>query len=120
TGAGECVMWPDDFARHKDDFSDDRICVVKAAVERNREQPGLVLTRVLTVEQAEREFTRGLVLTLDLGVHGPTEIDTVARVLRRTPGACPVYLNLRDPTGKRAVLKVGDEFRVNAASIATD
>ncbi|GIW79129.1 MAG: hypothetical protein KatS3mg105_0936 [Gemmatales bacterium] len=59
TGSAECVMWPDDFVKHKDDFVEDRVCFVKATVERTREEPGLVLARVLDLDQAQRELTRG-------------------------------------------------------------
>ena len=34
TGAVECVMWPDDFVRFKEEFREDRVCFVKGAVER--------------------------------------------------------------------------------------
>src|SRR5262249_31997594 len=71
TGAAECVMWPDDFIRFKDLVQEDRICFIVASVERTREEPGLVVTRVLTVEQAQRERTTGLALALRLGEHGP-------------------------------------------------
>jgi DNA polymerase-3 subunit alpha len=120
TGAVECVMWPDDFARHKDEFREDRVCFVKGVVERNRDQPGLVLTRVLTVEQAQRELTRGLLLTLNLGVHDPNAIDAICTALRRTPGSCPVYLKVVDATGKRTVLKAGNDFGVNLATFTPD
>ncbi len=119
TGTVECVMWPDDFVRHKDDVSEDRICFLRAAVERSREEPGLVVSRVLDIEQAERELTRGLVLRLSLESHSPGHIDALARVLQRAPGGCPVYLALVDATGKRSLLKTGDEFRINPATIAT-
>ena len=118
TGTVECVMWPDDFLRHKDDVAEDRICFVKAAVERTRDEPGLILSRILTTDQARRELTRGLVLGLVVGVHEPEQIDAVARVLQRTPGPCPVYLDVRDGAGKRVALKAAAEFAVNPATVA--
>jgi DNA polymerase-3 subunit alpha len=120
TGEAECVMWPDDYARFKDEVQEDRVCFVKAVVERTREQPGLVLTRVMSVEQAQRELTRGLVLSLTVGVHGPETIDALVRILRRAPGACPVFLSVRDADGKRGVLKAGEGFRVNPNTVPTD
>jgi DNA polymerase-3 subunit alpha len=118
TGTVECVMWPDDFARCKGEIVEDRVCFVKAVVERTREEPGLILSRILTPEQAQVELARGLWLMLGLGMHGPEVIETIARVLRRTPGACPVYLSIRDAAGKRTDLKLGEEFHVNPAGVA--
>jgi DNA polymerase-3 subunit alpha len=116
----ECVLWPDDYARHKDDLREDRVCFVRAAVERNREEPGLIVSRILDVDQAQRELTKGLLLLVELGVHGPEAIDAAARVLKRTPGNCPVYVHVRDAGGKRALLKAADEYRVNPAAVPVD
>ena len=119
TGVVECVMWPEDFARNKDEVVEDRVCFVKGAVERTREKPGLVLTRVFNIDQARRELTRGLVLTMSLDVHGPRHIDALAQVLQKYRGSCPVYLNVRDALGKRGVLKLGENCRIDPTSIST-
>jgi DNA polymerase-3 subunit alpha len=113
SGATDCVMWPDDFVRHKDLAQEDQICFVAATVERTREEPGLRLTRLLTLEQAQRERTTGLVLSLNIREHRPEHIDALAQVLRRTPGSCPVFLSVTDGAGKRSLLRAGLEFRVN-------
>jgi DNA polymerase-3 subunit alpha len=119
TGAIGCIMWPDDFARYKDEVGEDRVCVVKATVERNREAPGLLLTRILTPEQARQELTRAVKLSLTLGLHGPGTMDQLARTLERTPGACPVYLDVHDAAGKRCRLKLSEPYRINPTALAT-
>ena len=119
TGAVECVMWPDDFLRYKDEFQEDRVCLVKGTVERTREEPGLVLTRVLSVPQAKQELTKWLKLALDLDALGPTAVEQLARVLQRSPGACPVYLDIRDASGRHCRLKVGESYRINPSATLT-
>src|SRR5262249_45960027 len=120
TGSVECVMWPDDLARHKDDVREERICFVKGSIDgrSTREQPSLILTRILSIEQAQRELTRGLWLALTLGGHGVGVIDALARILRRTPGPCPVFLAVRDAAGKGIRFRLGDDFRVNPSTVA--
>src|SRR5262249_12917477 len=97
---------------------EDRICFVKGNIERSREEPGLVLTRVLAIDQARRELTKGLVLSLSVGIHPPEIMDAVANILRRSPGNCQVFLNLRDAAGRRATLKLSDDFRINPATVS--
>ncbi len=92
---------------------------MKATVERSREEPGLILTRVFSLEQAKQELTKWLRLTLSLGAHGPDHIERLARILQRTPGPCPVYLEVRDAAGKRCRLKAGEAFRVNPTTLPT-
>jgi DNA polymerase-3 subunit alpha len=117
TGAAECVMWPDDYLRYKDDFVEDRVCFVRGTVDRTREEPGLILARVMSVEQAQRELTKGLVLLLRLGVHEPDVINAIGRMLERARGSCPVYLSVRDSAGKRAQLKLGPSYTINPANV---
>jgi DNA polymerase-3 subunit alpha len=116
TGSMKCVMWPDDLARHKDDLYDDRVCFIRATVNKKRDDPVLVLTRVMSIEEAQRELTRGLALLLRLDMP-PELIDTLGRALQRAPGACPVYLTVKDGAGKRAVFKLSSEYSVNPATV---
>jgi DNA polymerase-3 subunit alpha len=110
-------MWPDDYLRHKDDFVEDRVCFVRGSVDRTREEPGLILARVMSVEQAQRELTKGLVLLLRLGVHEPDVITAIGRMLERARGSCPVFLSVRDAAGKKAQLKLGESYRINPANV---
>ena len=73
----------------------------------------MVVNRVLTVEQAQKERTTGVVLTLSLKEHNPGQIERVARILEQARGSVPVFLYVRDAAGKRIVLKASDSFRVN-------
>jgi DNA polymerase-3 subunit alpha len=120
TGAAECVMWPDDFQRYREEFVEDRVCLVRGTVERTREEPGLILTRVIGLEQAQAELTRWLRLSLGLGLHGPHHLERIAQILQRTPGSCPVYLDIRDASGNRCALKAGERFRVNPAQVPVE
>jgi DNA polymerase-3 subunit alpha len=120
TGAVECVLWPDDYVRLKDEVAEDRVCFVKASVERTRDEPGLIINRIMSVEQAQRERTQGVVLWLSVGVHDPNVIDAISRVLQRTKGTCPVFLHIHDPAGKKMLLKAGEAFRVNPQALAID
>jgi DNA polymerase-3 subunit alpha len=121
TGQVECVMWPSDYVRHKDDFVNDRISLFEAAVEwSDREDPMLVLRRLLSVEQARSDLTRSMVLKLALGRHGPDTIDGIERILKRSPGACAVYLSVRDGKGATAQLRLGDGWSVHPGTVKID
>ena len=116
TGSVECVMWPDDYLQFKDLFDADAVRFVKGTVERNRDEPGLQLTRSLTLEQGQRERTTGLRLSLSLRQHRPELLDEVARVLQRWPGTCPVFLYIQDEAGRWLRLKAADSFKINPGS----
>src|SRR5262249_8072409 len=118
TGSAECVMWPDDYLRFKDLIAEDQICFVAATVEKNRDEPGLVLSRILTIEQGQRERTTGLVLLLNLN-HEPDKLESIARVLQRSRGTCPVFLHVQDAANRWLKLKADERFRIDPKSLVT-
>lgn len=120
SGAAECVMWPDDYIKFKDLVAEDKICFVGGTVERTREEPGLVLTRILTIEQGQKERTTGLVLLMRLGEHLPEHIDAVATILKRSRGTVPVFLHVQDAAGKWVKLKANDDYRINPATLVKE
>ena len=120
SGSAKCVMWPDDFARFKEEIRDDIPYIIKGVVDRRREEPTLVINRILTLEQAQRELARGLYLLLRLGRTQPEDIDRLAEVLRQTPGPCPVFLTIKDGEDKFCVLKLSRDFGINPSSFAQD
>jgi DNA polymerase-3 subunit alpha len=120
SGSAKCVMWPDDFARHKEEIRDDVPYIIKGSVDRRREEPTLVINRILTMEQAKRELARGLYLLLRLGRTQPEDIDRLGVVLRQAPGPCPVFLTVKDGADKFCVLKLGREFAINPNSFPQD
>ena len=79
----------------------------------------MILTRILSLDQAQRELTRLTTISLRLDVHEALHIDALARVLKHTPGSCPVFLDVRDPNGKWARFKLAEAFRINPLTIGT-
>jgi DNA polymerase-3 subunit alpha len=116
TGAVECVMWPDDFENYKDFFTDDNIVFACGVLERDREEPILQLTKIMTLEQGQRERTGGLVLMLDLDDE-MGKLETIASILKRSPGQVPVFLHVRDARNKWMKLRTGDHYRINPATL---
>lgn len=121
--AAECVMWPDDYVRYKELVEDDRVCFLSGIVEKDREEPIVQVTRLLTLEQGQRERMTGLVLLCRLtdDVERLEEVmRALARALERSPGYVPVFLHVRDGAGKWLRLKLGEHLKVNPSAIPRD
>jgi DNA polymerase-3 subunit alpha len=119
-GVLESVMWADEFARYKDAFQEDQPVIVRGNLERKTGDPILVMTRVMTLDQAKRELAKELHLLFKLGRNTPTDVDALANLLRRTPGSCPVFLTVKDAEGRRCILKLGRDFSINPATYLKD
>jgi DNA polymerase-3 subunit alpha len=120
SGAARCVMWPDDLARFKGAIQDDDIRIIQGTLDRSREEVNVVLTRILTLEQARSELARELHLLLRLGRQRPDAVDRLDKILRETPGPCQVILTVRDGAGRECILKLGRGLAVNPAAVALD
>jgi DNA polymerase-3 subunit alpha len=122
TGQIECVMWPDDYARYANEFTDDHIYLFEAGVEDDQRNGGkmVVLRRLMTLDQARTELTKGMVLNLAAGQHGPETVDRLGAILQRKRGPCVVYVQVKDPEGRKAQFRLGDEYRVNPAEVPVD
>ncbi len=117
TNSVECVMFPDDFVRNKDILKDDLICFVRANVDRSREQPSLIVSRLVSLLEAQNEQTRGLILRLSMREHDDRIMGQIAHLLRNAPGRCPVFLDVADDNGRHAHLRVGDRYHIDPARV---
>ena len=61
-GEKKVTVWPDDLARCREELREDHPYFVSGVVERTREKPNLIATRILTLEQGERELARSLAI----------------------------------------------------------
>jgi DNA polymerase-3 subunit alpha len=122
SGSAECVMWPSDFERFSEMFVDDKIVLAQASIDRpeHSDEPVFVLSKLLTLEQAKKELTTGMLVRMKLDQHRVDHVDALSRVLRRAPGSCRVELQVIDAAGRRARLKLGDDHRIDPAKVAVE
>ena len=117
SGRVECVIFPDDLARHSALLREEAILVVKGVLDLQREEPSLIVNRLMTLEEARRELVNRLVIRIQTGVHTPHDLQRLHACLCQHPGKCPVDLEIHDGTGKRAVLRLGEEFAVDSVHL---
>ncbi len=124
TGQTKLVMWTDQYARYKDDVVEDAILLFEGKLERREgaSESDVIVEKVMTIEQARSELTRGLVIRIPYSDDEAMllKLDGVANVLRRNKGSCPVYLSVRDIAGKAAQFKINSDFWINASTIHVD
>jgi DNA polymerase III subunit alpha len=119
-GTVECVLFPDDFQRCKDLLKDDLVCFLKATVDKTREDAGLIVTRILMMDQVKREQTRGIMLRLFSQTHAENIIPRLGGILQKAKGRCPVYLEITDNKGRRARLRVHERYYVEPNTLPVD
>jgi DNA polymerase-3 subunit alpha len=124
TGTVRCIMWSDEYARFQEFVTDDAVQLFEGTLnwQEGRAEPDFQVKKVLSLEEAKREFTKSMLIKLPYGDDEGSlrKLDTVAVVLKRYRGNCPVYLSVRDANGKQVQLKLNEEFRVNPAELKVE
>ncbi|MGF1578668.1 MAG: DNA polymerase III subunit alpha [Gemmataceae bacterium] len=117
SGSCEFVMWSETYSMYKDDIVEDAACFVEANLDKHRNNQ-LVLTAIHDLDQVQRQKAKGLSLRLNLEAHPPEVVGSIARVLERAPGRTPVFLFITDRKGKRCVMKLGQDFTIDASKLS--
>ncbi len=92
TGIIRCTIWAEDYARLEDKVVSESVCIIRGRVDRSRREPNVIVNQVLTLEEAEKQFTRHLTIKFQRGFHTGSDIERTKDVLSRYPGKTSVYL----------------------------
>ncbi len=91
-GVVRCIMWPDDFANAGEKVVADNIVLVKGRIDSRGREPNVIVNRLLTMSDAEKEFTKQIAVILRRGFHSEADMKRVRDILARYPGKTPVMV----------------------------
>ncbi|MCB9950651.1 MAG: DNA polymerase III subunit alpha [Planctomycetaceae bacterium] len=86
SGVVRCILWPDDFATHGEKIVPEEIVIIKGRVDARSREPNIIVNRLYTLEQAEKEFTKQIFVKFVAGFHTEEDMRNVRDVLSRFPG----------------------------------
>ena len=92
TGIIRCIAWPEDYARYEELIKPENVIIVAGKIDRRSREPNLVVNRIYTLDQADKEFTAQIAIKFEKGLHSSDEIQRVKNVLSRFPGSTEVIL----------------------------
>jgi DNA polymerase-3 subunit alpha len=92
TGVVRCIMWPDDYAKEGEKIEPEAIVIVKGRIDARGREPNIICNKVMTLEEAEKEFTRQIALKFRNGYHTEADMQRVREILNRFPGKTPVVI----------------------------
>ena len=113
SGSTPAMLWPEEFAKNEAKVKDDAVVFIKGTVDRRRDPAELIVSRVIPVDSAAAELSRGVVVTLRKGVHEPEQIERLHRLVRMRPGNLDLYFELTGLSRvKRAIYKAGSAMKL--------
>jgi len=121
-GMVRCIMWPEEYARLGDRVEPEAICFVKGKVDRRGREPNVIVNQLLSLEEAEKEFTSVVAIKFQRGLHTEDDMRRVRDVLHRFPGRTEVRVvvdstNQEDPnTRLRYIMSTPSDLRVSCSA----
>ncbi len=112
-GSVGCVIFPRDYLKFQELVQPDRVVFVCGTVDRQREEPQIRTSEILTLEDGRRRLARAVILHLDRASLTDGLLASLHGVLVKHAGSLPLYLELESPGGGRTLIRAANEFKVS-------
>lgn len=113
SGSVPAMLWPEEFAKNEDLVKNDLIGFVKGTLDRRRDPAELIITRIIPLERAPAELSRGVVVRLQKGLHETADLERLLRLVRIRPGNLDLFLEILGLSqARRAVYKAGASLKI--------
>ncbi len=116
TGVVEVTAWSDEYAAFGPFLQPGSIVFVEGKVRSRDRGSNVSISRVYPLEAARTTLSRSLHLNLPLVAVDEEKLEEVRKVLKESPGKCPVYLGFDFPTGEKVMVEADDRYRVSCTS----
>jgi DNA polymerase III subunit alpha len=102
-GVIRCIIWPEQFAQCGEMIQPDAILVIQGTVEKRpgSDEANLIVGELISLEDLEDRFTRGIHFRLLEDVHGVRGVEQLHEILRGYPGNAQVQLSICLSDGTR-------------------
>ncbi len=124
TGSVKCIFWSDQFQRFGDDLKPDAILIFDGKVEwrEGSGEPDVIVERVITMDQARSELTKGVLLRMNYRTDedGRQLFQSLGAILKKSKGGTPVEMAILDPAGRVARFKLASEYFVDHMQIPVE
>lgn len=111
----EVVVFPNLYAKTHTFLSQEQIVILEAEVQKTENAVKLLGEKIVPIDQAETEWTSGIVIQVDAEKHGMDVFDQLKPVVERYPGDCIALFKIRiDQDHPEVMVKLGDEYRADA------
>ena len=97
SGIVRCIMWPEDYNRLGEKVQPEAVVFLKGKVDRRSREPNLIVNQLLTVEEADKNFTTQIAINFKRGLHGEREMTRTKQILESHPGKTDVILIVDTP-----------------------
>jgi len=113
SGTISAMLWPDEYAKMAPLIKSESIGWIKGNIDRRRDPPEVVISRIIPLEQGPAELTRGVIVQLQTGIHETEHLERLLRAVRVHPGNLELFFEIVGlEQVRRAIFKAGSSMRI--------
>ncbi len=111
----EVVVFPKVYTQTHTFLAQEQIVLLEAEVQKTDNAVKLLAEKIVPIEQAENEWTSGVVLHADAAAHGLEILEQVKPIIERWPGECLSFFKIKvDDEHPEVLVKLSDEYRTQS------
>jgi DNA polymerase-3 subunit alpha len=113
SGTISAMLWPEEYAKMAPLVKSESIGWIKGTIDRRRDPPEVVISRIIPLEQGPAELTRGVIVRLQKGIHETEHLERLLRAVRVHPGNLDLYFEIAGlEQVRRAIYVAGNSLRI--------
>ncbi len=110
SGSIEIVVFPDLYIKNHIILADELIVIVEAKVQKKENIVKLIAHKIVTIEDAGKEWTSGVLINLNAQEHSLKILEEIKNIIKMYPGdsTCCLKITINDKTP--VMIKLGNEY----------
>ncbi len=115
-GRCEVVVFPELFKSSITLLQKDSVVFIRGKANSRDDTPKVIAEEIIPLEEVEKKLTK--VISIDLLTAGldMATLQKLKEILALHPGKTPVYINFKDPIGRKTTLHSGEGFKVETST----
>jgi len=110
-GSIEVVVFPNLYVKAHMLLADEEIVILEAQVQKKENSVKLIAEKIIPIDQAGREWTNGVLITLDAQKVSPDTLETLKSIIETHPGDCTACLKIEIEDNPPVLVKLSDDYK---------
>ncbi len=111
-GGTEVVVFPDTYVDSHTLIKEEAAVLVEGSIQKRENSTNLIADKIVPIEQAEQEWTAGMVIHMDASYADKETVGSLKRIADRYPGECTTYIAVAVPDKPSVIVQLPEDCKV--------
>ncbi|MGM0642904.1 MAG: DNA polymerase III subunit alpha [Thermodesulfobacteriota bacterium] len=111
-GGTEVVVFPDTYVDSHTLIKEEAAVLVEGSIQKRENSTNLIADKIVPIEQAEQEWTAGMVIHMDASYADKETVGSLKRIADRYPGECTTYIAVAVPDKPSVIVQLPEDCKI--------